>query len=264
MVAMSKFKQLSLSFGALWSLSGAHAYSTRTQEIINKKNRTLSAPSRDITAYQENAVARYQSESKRLSKTDIEGVDNSDPTSPEKAEAADDAESDDKDESRPKSTSSSSILQFSGERVFSVGFVGAGSYGVFGLDFEIGIDDNWAVGGGLGTGMTYSTWDLHGKYYFNNSKRISPFAQFGYANWNMRRVSRSGEKGRPQYLTDRFFADKSGNVTKAQQRHLVYPGVGILLLEGSGLGASAQLIYLISLSNSVGALYGGVGFHLFF
>lgn len=243
----------------------SHAYSAKTQEIINRKNRTLQSPSKDITAYQEDAVARYNSESRRLSgnRTDIEGVDNPDPTS-ESAKKKAEEEKDTEDSEGSKKVKHRSAFDFSGDRTFAVGFVGGSSYGIFGLDFEMGVNDSWAFGGGLGTGMSYSTWDLHGKYYFNSTSKVNPYAQFGYANWNMRRVSRTGEKGRPEYLTDRFFSDKDGNITHAQSRHLVYPGLGVLFLDKSGLGASAQIVYLISLNNSAGALYGGVGLHLYF
>jgi hypothetical protein len=152
---------------------------------------------------------------------------------------------------------------FSGERVFGIGFVGAGPYGIFGTEFDFAVEEQLSVGFGIGTGMTYSTWGLQARKYFQGG-RLNTFVQAGYANWYMGRVSNRDFEVRPQYIAERFFDQDSRGYKEGSRVHVAYPGLGVLFQHSSGLAAIVQIQYLLSLSDFSGALSGSAGLYFYF
>lgn len=155
------------------------------------------------------------------------------------------------------------VPAFDGERVFGIGFRGAGAYGIFGAEFELGIDENLGFGLGIGTGMSYSAWASHLRYYFKSKGRVNTFFQAGYANWFLGKVPDDVLEIRPFYLGERFF--ETDGALAIKRVHIMYPAVGVLFQHESGLAAELLLQYLINLSGGLnGALYGGFGWSYYF
>lgn len=159
--------------------------------------------------------------------------------------------------------SSLSEYGFSGKRVFGVGFVGAGSYGIFGAEADFGFTEDWSGGFGIGTGMAYSTWGFHARKYFH-SGNLTPYFQMGYASWYLGRDPYRAEEVYPIYLGEQFLQDKNGALKVRKRVHLIYPAIGVLFQSQSGLAFSMQLQYLISALDFKGALAGAFGLHFYF
>jgi len=149
------------------------------------------------------------------------------------------------------------------DKNFGLGLVGGGAYGIFGAEIAFKVDDQWSAGFGLGTGMSYDTWGLQSRYHFREGT-FSPFVQGGYANWYLRRISRTGEKVKPEYLANRFFDDKNGQLSEEKRLHLLYGGIGVLYQGTGGVATSVQLQYFIHLRGFEGGLFGALGVYYYF
>jgi hypothetical protein len=152
---------------------------------------------------------------------------------------------------------------FNGKRTVGVGFLGAGSYGIFGAETDLNFGNGWSGGLGIGTGIAYSSWGFYGRYYFQE-EMLSPFFQFGYAQWYMSRDPVREEAVYPVYLGEQFFQDKNGSFKVGSRVNFVYPAIGVLFQADSGLAATLQLQYLISAFSFRGALAGSFGIHFYF
>jgi hypothetical protein len=248
---------------AVFVASGADAanYSGKVQKVFDKDRRQLSPPPKSLRADEANPDTRYTNGVKRLNKTS------------KSSSATDEAEEltvDVEEEGEAAATSTSGTATrkrgastFDGERVLGLGLAGGGAYGVFGAEIDFAITGPWSAGFGVGTGMSYATWSAYGRYYFNQGK-INPFFQFGYANWQLGKISAQGSKVQPEFLANRFFGATDGVVTKGGILHLVYPSIGFLFQSQTGLAFVAQLQYLINARDANGALYGGFGFYYYF
>lgn len=152
---------------------------------------------------------------------------------------------------------------FSGKRIFGVGFVGAGAYGIFGAEIDFGFDDEWTGGLGIGTGMSYATWGLHARRFFQQGS-LTPYFQVGYANWVMNSAPRGEKDVFPLYLGEQFLIDSDGNYKVKEHIHLVYPAIGVMFQSSSGLAFQLHLQYLLSALSFTGALAGSFGFYFYF
>lgn len=156
-----------------------------------------------------------------------------------------------------------STYGFDGRRIFGVGFVGAGSYGIFGAEADFSFGNDWSGGIGIGTGMAYSSWGFHARHYFQKGN-LTPYVQFGYANWTLHRDPYRESEVYPVYLGEQFLQNKDGSFKVRKSVHLLYPALGILFQSESGLAFTMQLQYLISALDFKGALAGGFGLHFYF
>ena len=152
---------------------------------------------------------------------------------------------------------------FSGRRVFGVGFVGAGPYGIFGAEADFSFGNDWSGGIGIGTGMAYSSWGFHARHYFQKGN-LTPYFQAGYANWTLNRNPYRESEVYPVYLGERFLQNKDGSFKVQEHVHLIYPALGVLFQSESGLAFTMQIQYLISALDFNGALAGGFGLHFYF
>lgn len=260
---------------SLASISARASVSNEVQSIFDKNKRRLAPPPRSLRADKAQMDYRYSTGAERAeqlylkegnyaeattalpTEADFENNVRSSPvTSPFSRDAYSAAEVPHR---RKRKISSG----FDGERVFGLGFVGAGAYGIFGLEADFTVAPQWSAGLGLGTGMAYTTWGAYARYYFKEST-WNPFFQVGYANWSLQRTSKTGEKLSPEFLADRFFQDQNGNLQVGQRLHLVYPALGVLYQNPSGFAVSTQLQYFVSVNGFTGGLYGDVGFHFYF
>lgn len=250
----------------------ASAVSPRTAEIFRKERRELTPPPRKLRANSENADLRYASGAERVSRklaADEEGQHDT-------RSASASLENDDEDERedtggapfrRYKPHARSLFPRrsqgYSGDRTFGLGFLGAGAYGVFGAEVDFGVTRDWSAGFGVGTGMSYSTWGAHGRYYFQNA-RWSPLVEVGYAQWHLGRAPVDGSPVLPSHLAKILFANGNGRLRESSTAHVVYPGMGVLYQHKSGLAAIAELQYFISATNFTGALFGTMGAYFYF
>ncbi len=262
---------LSSVFATLGSAHFAMATTARAAEILNKKNRVFEPPSKNLKADRESKEFRYKAEAQRVenglrnqpasesmtagfaTESDFENLDSSSTTTSSKS-------------LRAKMKNRDSIRRgygFSGERVFGVGFVGAGAYGIFAGEVDVAVNDSFSIGAGLGTGMSYSTWGLYGRMFLKQGP-LSSFFQFGYSNWFMGKAPNNAEDLAPYYLTKRFFLSENGELPESLRIHLAYPAVGILYQHESGLAMTAQLQYLINMQDFFGGIAGSLGFHYYF
>jgi hypothetical protein len=152
---------------------------------------------------------------------------------------------------------------FDGRRIFGVGFVGAGSYGIFGAEADFSFGNSWSGGFGLGTGMAYSSWGFHARHYFQTGN-LTPYFQAGYANWTLNRNPYRESEVYPIYLGERFLQNKDGSFKVKEHVHLLYPALGVLFQSESGLAFTMQIQYLISALDFNGALAGAFGLHFYF
>lgn len=152
---------------------------------------------------------------------------------------------------------------FSGRRVFGVGFVGAGAYGIFGGEVDFGFGNEWSGGFGIGTGMAYATWGVHARKYFQEGS-LTPYFQAGYANWIMNRNPVREDEIYPLYLGEQFLMNSDGSWKVKERIHLIYPAIGVLFQSSSGISFNLHLQYLISALDFTGALAGSFGMHFYF
>lgn len=235
----------------------ALAQTKAPEQILNKSSRTLPPPPANLRANDEAGRSKFAREDVEpgFEKTgDLEKVEVKSSDTIEMNGVAEDGES------QPKKRSLGT--GFNGTRLFGMGLVGAGAYGIFGGELRLGFGNEWEMGAGIGTGLNYSTWAVNSRFYFFDGE-INPFAEFGYANWTLRRLSSNGEKPKPHFIASRFFEDK-GTYRLGATRNLLYPGIGVLYQNPSGIAFLFQLQYFINIKNTNGALYGSLGAFYYF
>jgi hypothetical protein len=76
----------------------------------------------------------------------------------------------------------SSNLHLKQHKRFGAGMSLGGSSGVAGINAEINLDPTSALVLGIGTGPSYGTFNIQGKYNFE-AYYLSPYAKAGYSKW---------------------------------------------------------------------------------
>ncbi len=271
---MHRVKKLSVRFFLFFFISQSlWALSPEAERIFSRQYRVYAPPPRSVRASRGIDSKLYAANDRATKKKyeDIEisaqakGVqDSSDEPLEEQAVEEPLAK---KERVKKKSKDGDTQVEESAElkkRRFGVGVVGGGAYGIFGLEFDFRLHEQWTAGFGFGTGMTYDTWAAHSRFFFSEDTAFSPFTQMGYANWYTRRTSQTGDKVKPQFLTERFFDGSNGNVPPNKRVHLLYGGIGVLYQSHNDVAVAAQLDYFIHLKNFEGGLYGSVGLYYYF
>ena len=260
--------------GSVAGLAEAANLNQRAAEVFDKRNRVMEPPPKALKANAESKDLRLKSEVERVER----GLQTAAETQPEvqnvtplneiqENERRYDPQKSSRANLAAKFKSRDSLRRgkgFSGDRIFGLGFVGAGAYGIFATEIDFGINDDFAIGGGVGTGMSYSTWGLHGRFYLRQGEEINTFLQFGYANWFLGRAPSNEQELAPSYLAQRFFLDRYGRLSGNQRIHLIYPAIGVLYQHESGLAMTGQLQYLINMRDFFGGIAGSLGFHYYF
>jgi hypothetical protein len=243
-------------------------------EIFNRNNRQLQAPPSSLRSNDTNTETRYFSGMESVQRA----VNGTPSTANDELEVMDPIHSQEPTVSAPRESSRVVVVRearqakrqdslrsyaFNGKRVVGVGFVGAGSYGIFGAEFDFSFGNDWSGGFGIGTGMAYSTWGLHARKYFHTGN-LTPYFQMGYASWLLARQLPPETDIFPLYLGEQFLQNKDGSYRVGKRLHLVYPALGVLYQSESGLAFTLQLQYLISALDFKGALAGAFGMHFLF
>lgn len=251
-------------FAALLGLSvvpSAMALSPEAANILSRKNRRLEAPPRALRASEANVDLRYASGRSRLAANSSSGNDSELESIP--------VTSPSDYINTPRSGGSMSFDYDTGhsklDRIFGLGFVSAGAYGVFGAELDFSLLNEWTFGFGVGTGMNYSSWGLHSRYIVRKSAAFTPFIEIGYANWRLDKVSNRNGEVLPAHLAERFFSkDGSGKLLSGDTAHIIYPGMGISYMLATGLSLSGQAQYMVNLGDFSGGLTGSAGIFYYF
>jgi len=247
-------------------------------QIFNKNRRTLNPPQRNLKTSNENFKERVESESERFHRvpadsTTPQGTNGAEKSAQKSNSTEDSLVITTQPVSAPAVTNTSGrstrkvarrgTRQFDGERIFGIGIVGAGSYGIYGTELEFAFDEQTTFAVGLGTGMSFSTWGFHGRRFFNSSGRLSTFMEAGYANWYMGKSPTQPRESVGNYLAYRFFFENS-DVQQRKRVDILYPSIGVMGHFKSGLALSAQLQYMVALHDFSGGLYGSAGLYFYF
>lgn len=248
----------------LFLIPQAMALSPEAANILSKKNRRLQAPPRALRASEANVDLRYASGRSRLASS------NSSSSYGSELESVPVTSPNDYINTPPGGSASMSFDYGNGsnsklDRVFGLGFVSAGAYGVFGAELDFSLLDEWTFGFGVGTGMNYSSWGLHSRYLLRKSAAFTPFVELGYANWRLDKISSRRGEVLPAHLAERFFSkNKSGRLDQGDTAHIVYPGFGVSYMLASGLSLVGQAQYMIHLGDFSGGLTGSAGVYYYF
>ena len=246
-------------------LSSSLSFANKTAEIFDKNNRVLEDPPKTLRANEEARDYRIQAEAARLEKR--KPASSSDNPAMIITKDLDEVPVQVPYTERPLRSGRPMYSNhgFNGERIFGIGLIGAGAYGVFGAEIEFAALDSWSVGMGLGTGMSYSTWGLFGRYFLKEGEKLSTFIQGGFTQWTLGKASASARPVSPKFLAERFFTQRNDQgVIAAQRANLIYPSVGVLFQQSTGIAATIQLQYLISLKDFSGGMFGALGMHYYF
>jgi len=280
MRSLSKFNKFFGLASLIVLVPLAHAVPEDVSRIFDKSQRQLSSPPASLRSNQTSSDSRYFSGVDRLNRRVGSVQDQSAPAEEGDLEVSTPVQA--PPQARPVNAPDSKVViiregsgreerrqekmgtyGFDGRRVFGVGFVGAGSYGIFGAEADFSFGNDWSGGIGIGTGMAYATWGFHARHYFQ-SGNLTPYFQAGYANWTLHRDPYRESEVYPVYLGEQFLQKKDGSFKVRESVHLIYPALGVLFQSQSGLAFTMQLQYLISALDFKGALAGGFGLHLYF
>ncbi len=284
MIRSRKYRRVLCSLVVLGSISSLRALPEDVSRIFDKNKRQLSGPPSSLRSDKTSSDSRYFSGVDRLNRRvgSVTPAEEEAPLAQEDLEVSAPVQA--PLSSRPTAAPESRVVivregqggerkerraermstyGFDGRRIFGVGFVGAGSYGIFGAEADFSFGNDWSGGIGIGTGMAYSSWGFHARHYFQKGN-LTPYAQFGYANWTLHRNPYREAEVYPVYLGEQFLQNKDGSFKVRKSVHLIYPALGILFQSQSGLAFTMQLQYLISALDFKGALAGGFGLHFYF
>ena len=140
-----------------------------------------------------------------------------------------------------------------------LGVVAAGPFSVFGLELDINVTEEFSIGGGLGTGLDYSTFVLKGKYYLLG-ERFSPYVGGGLARWWTDGTSETNVS--PSVLKNKFLS--SSDLRDGFNIWLLYPALGIQYLHPMGFALYAEVQALFKLPSLANGTYAGLGALLYF
>lgn len=143
---------------------------------------------------------------------------------------------------------------------FGFGFSAAGPLSILGMEVDVNVTEEISIGGGIGTGLDYSTFMVKGRYFLLG-KSVSPYFGAGFARWW---TSRSIDKNiGPSVLVDEFLSE-SEDLSKGFSVYTFYPLIGVQFMHPMGLAVFAELHYLFKLFNFANGTYAGLGMHWYF
>lgn len=157
-----------------------------------------------------------------------------------------------------------SNLELKRHKKFGLGVSLGGAAGSLGLNSELNLDPESAFVVGLGTGPSYSSFNLMYKRNFEGNY-LSPFGKLGYSKW-------FGSSGNTLLANEsdifrRIFSEKEMRSEKLQADFLVSSvGVEYNQLEGefSGMNFFAEIVLLTELKKTTVIPAGAVGFIRFY
>ncbi|MBI4404399.1 MAG: hypothetical protein HY537_09575 [Deltaproteobacteria bacterium] len=154
---------------------------------------------------------------------------------------------------------SSSMEQMRMQKRFGFGFSAAGPLSVLGLEFDFNITEQLSVGGGIGTGLDYSTFMVKGKYLLLG-KWVSPYFAAGLARWWTGGTKE--EKLSPSVLANKFLDGE--DLRDGFSVFIFYPAVGVQFMHPIGIAVFVEAQYLFKMVSFANGTYAGLGAHWYF
>ena len=142
---------------------------------------------------------------------------------------------------------------------FGIGVTAAGALSVLGVEIDINLNENLSIGGGIGTGLDYSTLDIKGKYYLLGES-VCPYFSMGLARWwtNGTKAKTIG----PAVLANKFLDTR--DYSNGFSVWILYPAVGVQFFHAMGFSVFAEVQYLFKLFNFSNGTYAGMGVYWYF
>ena len=142
---------------------------------------------------------------------------------------------------------------------FGIGVSAAGPLSVLGVEIDINLTEQFSIGGGIGTGLDYSTFAVKGKYYLLG-ETVCPYFAAGLARWwtNGTKEKNIG----PSVLANKFL--DTYDYTNGFNVWILYPAVGVQFFHSMGFSVYAELQYLFKLFSFSNGTYAGMGVYWYF
>ena len=140
-----------------------------------------------------------------------------------------------------------------------LGVAAAGPFAVLGVELDINVTEELSIGGGLGTGLDYSTFVIKGRYFLLG-ERFSPYLAAGLARWWTDGTSETNVG--PSLLKNKFLS--GNNYQEGFNIWLLYPALGIQYLHPTGVAIYAEIQALFKLPTLANGTYAGLGALLYF
>jgi len=146
------------------------------------------------------------------------------------------------------------------EKRFGVGISAGGPLSLFGMEVDFNLTEQISLGGGIGTGLDYSTAMIKLRYFLLG-RSVSPYFGGGFARWWTNGTRET--KFSPGGLTSEFLPAKK-DYKDGFSVFLFYPTVGVQFMHVMGLSVYAELQYLFKLVDFTNGTYAGLGMKWFF
>lgn len=159
-----------------------------------------------------------------------------------------------------RSSSAVRLDQLKMQRRFGVGVGFGGLYSVLGIDADVNLTENFSIGGGLGTGVDYSSFLVRGRYYLLG-EWVSPYLSLAFGRW-WTTGTPNGTVG-PSVLANRFL-DAGQDLRDGFSVYIVSPAVGVQYMNPMGFSVSFELQYLFKLFTFANGTYAGLTAHWYF
>lgn len=158
-----------------------------------------------------------------------------------------------------QASTSANLEDLKMQKRFGVGLSAAGPLSVLGVEIDINLSEQLSIGGGIGTGLDYSTFAVKGKYYLLGES-VCPYFSLGMARWWT-----SGTKEKnigPSVLANKFLETR--DYSDGFSVWILYPAVGVQFFHVMGFSVYAELQYLFKMFNFSNGTYAGMGVYWYF
>lgn len=151
------------------------------------------------------------------------------------------------------------LEDFKEERRFGAGVGVGGPLSALGLEVEFNLDPRFSLSGGVGSGFSYSTFAVKGKYFLLGDQ-VSPYFLVGFARWWSQGTL---ERDIGPSVLKNIFLD-GVDPRAGFSIWTVYPGIGVQFMHDSGFALYAEAHYLFKVPNFANGTYAGIGASWFF
>lgn len=143
---------------------------------------------------------------------------------------------------------------------FGLGVTAGGGLAIMGLEGDFNITPNFSASIGWGTGVDYSTFGVHARYYLLG-EWVSPFIGLGFAHW-WASANAPRDVG-PAVLRNKFL-DGVSDLSQGYNIFILYPSVGVQFMHHMGFAFSFEVMQMFKLMNLANGTYAGGSFHWYF
>ena len=143
------------------------------------------------------------------------------------------------------------------QKRFGIGFSAGGPLSILGIEADVNLTEDFSLSGGLGTGLTYNTGMVKGRYFINGDW-VSPYLGLAVARWWTEGTRET--KVAPAVLNSKFL-EPGTNLRDGFNVWLVAPSIGVQFMHAMGLSVFAEVHYLFRLFSMSNGTYAGLGLH---